>query len=169
MLLKRQVRLNRRFFPSISQTSCNLRLITVFSSSFPSHSLSHLAAACPPGCSRLFLPSSVSLLGGQKAPVNSLCVSGWHLDPQRQSPCLRTHTRVRTQHKNEQSRRVGSERETRASDNNLELNLWPVNRSEPRPRRRPLASCSRVTEGPSLVVVHLVALHSDKRRSDAQD
>lgn len=99
---------------------------------------STLLLPLPPWLQSSLLPCQVSLLGGHKALVNSLYFSRWYLEPRRPSPLFRKYTRVRTQHKNEQRRRVWSERETRASDNNLELNLWPVNRSDPRPRRQPL-------------------------------
>lgn len=71
-----------------------------------------------------FLPFECSQWG-HRAVLHSLCPSLASPAPVPISPLKHT----RAQRKNEQSNWVGSECETRASDNNLELNLWPVSRS----------------------------------------
>lgn len=118
----------------------------------------------PPCLQSSFLTLKASRWGHQTL-VNSLYPSVAPLAPVPISPLKNT----RAQHKNEQSNRVGSERETRASDNNLELNLWPVNRSAPDPRCQPLLLVLVLPRGHPSSSSTVVALHSEKRRSRARD
>lgn len=123
---------------SYTWTPWNLILIPPLSSSSP---LSVTATLHTPHFAVVFVTRrefSCGVTGLWLTPV----APRWHLQLQCQSALSNTHTRT-TQKRTKQLR--GSECETRASDNNLQLNLWPVSRSAVDPAFGPcsLLSCYR--------------------------